>query len=109
LVKLYIFARKIACGFYPFASASLAPAFLASFAKIASAFFYELDAQTASVLRPQMRKTRFAIKFRLGRAPCRTNIVALRFSALISCRLRVVVSRGKIYKISRIFIASPLF
>jgi len=49
-------------------------------------FKCELDAQTASVLRQQMQKSAFCRQISSSPRPNRANIVALRFSALISRR-----------------------
>jgi len=84
----FIFLQgKIACKFYPFASASLALTFLARFARAASAFFYaSLAPKPSPFYARKCLKPHFAVKFRLDPAHCRADIAALRFSALISRR-----------------------
>ena len=80
---------------------------LERFVRVASASFRcELDAQTASVLHPQMPKTRdFTVKFaQISLPPCLLCAASGLLINLYVARARFTQKRGKIYKILREFL-----
>ena len=106
------FARKNVCKFYPFASASLAPTFWhtlpESLRRLLNA---SLTPKPPLFLRPQTPKTcDFTVKFaQISLPPCLLCAASGLLINLYVTRAKFTRKHGKIYKISWIFIASPLF